>query len=113
MVTNKTIERVFAQSASTDRRIIAFKLSNGVEFIAKYDGCPEAGVMELSSVRLLNIQYDANGTVTASLVPFSNSNPDATVQFSTNEIIAVYTPTYDVEKDYIQSTTKIDLSFAQ
>jgi hypothetical protein len=121
MITSNTFHELADNSVNV-HRVVAFKIKQGIEFIARVveqpdspgmEGGPANGpTIELEKIRLLNISYDNHGQVIAQLIPFSNSNPDAKMTFSLSEVLAVYTPSNDVEQDYIQSTTAIDLAGA-
>lgn len=110
MITSKMFHEL-AQASTNVNNVVAFKIAQGIEFIARVGASSDdlIDTVVLDRVRLLNIQYDNRQQVVAQLIPFSNSNPDATITFSLKDVIAVYTPVDEVEKDYINSTTTIDL----
>lgn len=120
MITSDTFYKLVDNPTNVNR-VVAFKIKQGIEFIARVvepedhpgiEGGPADGptVVELEKVRLMNIQYNQHHQIIASLVPFSNSNDDAKMTFSLDEVIAVYTPSNVVEQDYVQSTTEIELA---
>lgn len=121
MITSDTFYGL-ADDSSNVNRVVAFKVKQGIEFIARVcepinrpglEGGPSDGpTVVLEKVRLMDIRMDNHGQVVGQLVPFSNSNTDAQMTFSLGEVIAVYTPSNDVEQDYIQATTAIDLTGA-
>ncbi|MFY0655379.1 MAG: hypothetical protein JXR12_01245 [Neptunomonas phycophila] len=121
MITSNVFHELADQSTNVNR-IVAFKVKQGVEFLASVcehkshpglEGGPADGpTIQLEKIRLMDVQMDNHGRMMGKLIPFSNSNPDAEMTFSLSEVLAVYTPSNDVEQDYIQSTTAIDLAGA-
>lgn len=94
--------------------VVAFKVKQGIEFIARVCGSDtwegSDDTVELEKIRLMDIQVDNHGQMVGRLVPYSNSNNDTNMVFSLSDVAAVYTPCSDVERDYIQSTTAINLT---
>ena len=121
MITSNTFHELAEQSTNVNR-VVAFKVKQGVEFLARVvepkshpglEGGPADGpTVQLEKVRLMDVQMNNHGQMVGQLIPFSNSNADAEMTFSLSEVLAVYTPSNDVEQDYIQSTTAIDLAGA-
>lgn len=113
---NNHIFSALANDANNVNKLVSFKNGHGIEFIATFsnatDSLEDDRTVVLGKVRMMHIQQQQNGTVLGSLIPYSNSNPDGDLTFSTSDIVAVYTPIADVERDYMASTSSISLTGA-
>jgi hypothetical protein len=88
--------------------IKVFKLSTGEEMIANViDDQTES--VTVSSPRTMQLHQTPQG-ISAGLVPWFLTNPDADAQLMKSHIIASIDCPADVEQSYRQQTSKLDLT---
>jgi hypothetical protein len=88
-------------------KVIAVKFPQGDEIIGRLAEETETSIT-LESPRAIGIQESQNG-VGLGFMPWLLSNPEATVVIDRSQIAAVFEPRADIEKAYIQQTSRIQL----
>lgn len=86
-----------------------FKLVTGEELIAKVDDNSMCEMFTLSQPRVMQVMQTERG-MSAALVPWLLTNPDADVIIKGVHIIARAKCPDDVERSYLQQTSKLDLT---
>ena len=88
--------------------IKVFKLSTGEEMIAGVVSESSSETV-VSSPRTMQMMQTPHG-ISAGLVPWMLTSPDAEVAVKTNHIVASIDCPADVEQSYRQQTSKLDLT---
>ena len=88
--------------------IIAIKLISGEELLGKVQSENDTSIV-LSDVLGLIAQQTPTG-VQIGLGPFMMSNPEGDLGIEKNAIVVRTTPNADLEKGYMERTSKIDLT---
>lgn len=88
-------------------KVIAIKFPQGDEIIGRLTSESDTQVI-VESPRAIGIQESQNG-VGLGFMPWLLSNPEATVVIDRAQIAAVFEPRADIEKAYIQQTSRIQL----
>lgn len=89
-------------------KVKGFKLINGEEIIARFT-VGDGGSYVLEKPRVLGFQETQQG-MGLGFMPYIIGNPDADVVISKTSIIAEYEPRPEIEKAYMQQTSKIQLA---
>ncbi len=90
------------------REIVAIKIASGEELLGKVIEEDDTSIT-LSDVLGLIAQNTQQG-MQIGLAPFMMSNPEGDLKIERHAIVTQTTPGADLEKGYLERTSKIDLS---
>jgi hypothetical protein len=88
--------------------VIAMKMTNGDELLGRLMG-EYSDYYEVSHLQTAILQQDREGRFGLAMMPYLVTNTDAAVQVRKVNIVCVFDPDTDIEKNYLQRTSGIAL----
>lgn len=90
------------------QEVIALKLSSGEEVVARVEE-REDDYLTLDRAMIVGVGPGQDGNPTVQMMPWLAANQDATVRVYNSHIVASFAPHAELEKGYLQQTSKIQL----